>query len=283
MLAILGLMGIALSAVMIIDTTPDPDDTEDTDAPEVGARIPVDQFTDPDNPPETTISVTEPDDEGDVPHSAEGVNAVLTESASNQASFLSGTAGGDALTGDETADTIAGLSGDDQLWGQDGGDMISGGAGNDRLDGGLGDDVLTGDSGDDLLIGGLGNDTLIGGDGSDRLYGGAGDDEIFAIDDTTDDLEGGDGDDQLFVGQFDRAYGGAGADVFSIIDDANAVIGDFDAQSDRIEILYQGEEPPALSLTTDGEGTQLYAGDTLVATFKDAADIDLDAVVLVAA
>lgn len=286
MLAILGLMGIALSAVMIIDTTPDPDGS-DGEADDGVQRVPVTDITDLSLEDDAVdIAVTEPSDEGETPHSAEGVSvSVLGESEEGSASGgpVVGSADDDDLEGTDYGDSLHGEDGDDALLGLDGDDTLSGGNGDDWLDGGDGDDLLYGGQGDDTLVAGDGADRLFGGEGEDALFGGAGDDEIYSLDEDGDRIDGGAGADHLFVGDFDRAYGGEGGDTFSIIEDAKAVIGDFDAAEDRIEILYHGVNPPQLSLDSGALGTGLYADGTLVATFRDVSDIDLDSVILVAA
>ncbi|MEW8030127.1 MAG: calcium-binding protein [Candidatus Thiodiazotropha sp.] len=138
-----------------------------------------------------------------------------------------GTAGDDAIQGNDSAETIDGLAGndtiqtfggDDNVQGGDGFDQIDGGSGNDVLAGGLGDDTLDGSAGDDLLDGGAGNDLLYG-DGDIDYYGPG----RSYVETAHDQLFGGDGDDRLYGGSryeisafrdenFDILHGGAGND-----------------------------------------------------------------------
>ena len=97
--------------------------------------------------------------------------------------LVSGTAGRDALTGnDGVNDIFAGGEGNDALYGYGGDDQLYGEGGNDTLYGGAGNDALTGGADNDYLQGEAGNDTLSGGAGNDTLYGGAGDDVFFFAD-----------------------------------------------------------------------------------------------------
>jgi hypothetical protein len=89
---------------------------------------------------------------------------------------ITGTAGGERITGTPRDDVICAGAGDDVVDGRGGDDTVFGDAGNDRLSGGDGDDTLYGDDGDDRLSGGRGDDVLAGGPGDNRLYGGPGDD-----------------------------------------------------------------------------------------------------------
>lgn len=80
-------------------------------------------------------------------------------------SWLWGTSGNDAISGN---------SSDNTLVGKDGNDTINAGAGNDAAHGGAGADTIHGDDGDDLLHGGTGDDVIYGDDGLDTLFGGDG-------------------------------------------------------------------------------------------------------------
>jgi hypothetical protein len=105
---------------------------------------------------------------------------------------------------------IYGYAGDDSLWGDAGDDFIYGGAGSD---------YLLGDPGNDVINGGRDNDYIDGGFGADQLFGGKG----------TDYLVGG--------GDTDTLIGGGGSDTFGLTSDGVAIIRDFDAASDSLELL----------------------------------------------
>ncbi len=80
--------------------------------------------------------------------------------------------------------SVLGGAGMDQLFGTAGGDALDGNnlnltaADADQLDGRAGDDTLLGRGGDDTLIGGAGNDTLVGATGNDTIDGGADSDTL---------------------------------------------------------------------------------------------------------
>ncbi|CAN7457392.1 DUF4082 domain-containing protein [Phenylobacterium sp. LjRoot219] len=80
---------------------------------------------------------------------------------------LTGTNSANTLTGGTGNDSISGLAGTDQLNGGDGADTLNGGDGADLMNGGTGNDSLTGTGGPDTLIGGAGTDSLNGGGGAD--------------------------------------------------------------------------------------------------------------------
>ncbi len=95
-------------------------------------------------------------------------DGTLWTPADINARLISGTGGGDALTGGVF------------------GDHIEGGAGNDTLDGQGGPDLLKGGTGDDLLWGGLGDDTLVfkTGAGNDTVQvfsAGPGSDDVLDV------------------------------------------------------------------------------------------------------
>ncbi len=112
----------------------------------------------------------------------------LTQTGTDAADQLLGTAGNDILIGNGGNDVLIGYQGNDVLLGGDGNDRLVGGQGNDslmggagrdRLYGGDGNDTLRGNTGHDLLMGCNGNDVLDGGDGNDTLNGGAGQDTML--------------------------------------------------------------------------------------------------------
>lgn len=105
---------------------------------------------------------------------------------------------------------IYGFAGNDTLWGD---------AGNDLLNGGAGSDVLLGDPGNDAINGGRDNDYIDGGFGADQIFGGKGDDYLVGGGDT------------------DTLVGGGGSDTFGFTGDGVAIIRDFDAASDFLELF----------------------------------------------
>src|SRR5690606_19516302 len=73
----------------------------------------------------------------------------------------------DVFNGDRSANRLTGTEGGDQLSGKGGNDRIDAGDGTDVLAGGRGRDRLSGGDGADLLNGGKGRDRLAGGEGAD--------------------------------------------------------------------------------------------------------------------
>jgi len=82
------------------------------------------------------------------------------------------------ISGSIGGDTISGMGGGDNIQANDGDDFVSGGEGADGLYGGNGNDTLTGDGGADRLRGDGGNDSLSGGAEADTLEGSAGQDSL---------------------------------------------------------------------------------------------------------
>ncbi len=105
---------------------------------------------------------------------------------------------------------IYGYAGDDTLWGD---------VGNDFLIGGSGSDVLLGEAGNDVINGGRDNDYIEGGVGADLIYGAKGNDYLVGGGDT------------------DTVVGGGGSDTFGFTGDGVAIIRDFDAAADFLELL----------------------------------------------
>jgi Ca2+-binding RTX toxin-like protein len=133
------------------------------------------------------------------------------------ADSLYGGAGGDSLLGGDGDDALDGGEDDDDLFGEMGDDWLAGGGGDDRLTGGDGADSLDGGEGDDSLLGSGGDDVLDGGAGADVLGGGDGDDVLIGLGDATRDyLNGAAGDDVLRGGAGDNLNGGEGADLFEV-------------------------------------------------------------------
>ena len=277
MLAILGLMGVTLSAVMFIGT-------DDEELPE--NTLPAE---DPDDP---SIEIQRLDDiaglsddnivifsgnEDDTVQSGAGDDYIDGENGNDH---LAGGAGNDTIQGGRGDDTIAGDAGDDMLNGHIGNDMIAGDAGDDALNGGGGNDMLMGGAGNDALLGSLDNDILVGGAGADTLHGGSGNDMLYDRgDDMRDYLNGGAGDDILMGGTGDNLHGGTGADTFKLMVDNNATVEDFNPAEDIIEIAFDGAVP-LLTTSLSDAGLMLLADGEVVATFTNLIDLDLVAVSL---
>lgn len=295
MLAILGLFGVAVSALMLVDSDPDPltatPEGEDDLPPQddtLTETVPLDQiiFTDElDAAASPTFAQTpqiEIDGEGrdntymgsDAADYFDGRNGNDTIMAGGGDDELHGGRGDDLIDAGDGADTLSGHVGDDTLWG---------GAGDDALNGGDGQDVLLAGDGADSLLGSLGNDTLIGGAGEDVMFGGAGDDVLDGRDADADFLNGGAGDDVLHGGPGDTLSGGTGADLMTMPLGADAVVDGFDPTQDRIEIYYEGGQPPALTTQTTATGLQLLADGETVATLPGVTTLNLATVTLTAA
>lgn len=288
MLAILGLVGVAISALVLIDTEDADDDLAldtggDTLASGGGAApiVPLsdiayaDEFEDVITDRYTPTAYNDlfvGDDDDDFMETGDGDDT------------LYGQAGDDALGGGRGDDMLHGGAGDDSLSGHVGDDMIYGGAGNDALIGGDGDDVLEGGAGHDALQGYLGRDTLVGGRGEDTLFGGADDDVVDGRGDGEKDyLNGGHGDDYILGGTDDVINGGEGADTFSITQDAGAYVADFDEAEDLIEVVYSGDVLPILTTAQTEDGIALMANGEVVTTLAGIDSLDLGLVTLVAA
>ncbi len=294
MFAILGLIGVALSAAVFVDFGGE----EDADTDNMG------DATEPD--PEI-VSVSDLlSDTGEAMPGAEALDAVEGDLSLNQiiytgdegasiaaedgddyvhggdgADELYGGSGNDELHGGRNDDFIIGDEGDDTLYGHVGDDVLDGGDGNDTLVGGDGDDRLDGGDGDDVLTGYLGDDTLIGGDGADMLNGGGGNDLLIGTDDDdTDFLNGGSGDDRIEAGVGDHLNGGTGADTFAVLNNGGAFIDDFDPAEDVIELGYD-TVPPVLTTANGDDGLTLFADGEAVATLGGVTTLDLSTVRLI--
>ncbi len=137
-------------------------------------------------------------------------NLVLRIGAGNI--FGVGTAGDNAITGNEASNLLIGMDGNDTLAGDSGNDVLYGVEGNDRL---------SGDAGVDFVAGGNGADTIDGGTGADNLFGEAGADSLVGGPDfVTDILTGGEGNDTLDAasgfGDYDLIDGGGGDDLYLV-------------------------------------------------------------------
>lgn len=151
------------------------------------------------------------------------------------------------IIGNDSANVVTAGLGDDIISAAGGHDEIIAGEGNDSILAGWGLDTVNGGAGDDLIEGLNGNDELRGGAGVDVLDGGAGNDTIY--------LDGGG----------DYAIGGDGADLFVFGETAAiAVIEDFDATVDRIDVAHQDigtmSEFAAIAIDVD-DGVFLMAGN----------------------
>lgn len=292
MLAILGLFGLALSAVMMtgqdIDGADEVDlDTSDGEPTEAVTDADVISLGDLLGESEAGFS----DDSGeDINHFSGDADDLITTGTGNDLiesgdgnDVIDSGAGDDEIQAGLGDDFLRGGDGNDQLFGHVGNDRIFGDAGNDALNGGDGADQIEGGEGDDQLLGSLGNDTLIGGNGADVLFGGSGDDVLDGRDDDGKDfLNGGAGDDRLIAGFGDHMNGGDGADQFVMDARSNAIVDDFNVEMDSIEISYDsGEVVPTLSYHDTEEGVILMADDTAVATFSGLTVFDLQSVPVV--
>lgn len=289
MFAILGIFGLALSAVMLTGNDFDEVSTAEQDAADTKAAQ--------DDDAAEIVTIDELLSDGD----AQPVDEDMVLFASAADDFLSAGSGNDLVSGEDGNDSIDGGAGDDELHGGRGDDIVNGAAGNDDIFGHVGDDTLIGGEGDDALNGGdgadsldggdgndallgsLGNDTLVGGNGEDVLFGGSGDDVLDGRDDDSKDfLNGGAGDDVLLAGVGDNLNGGDGFDTFVMEADSGAFVDDFNLDEDTIEISYDiaGGEP-ALQFIDNDDGVLLMAGDTAVATFAGLTALDLASVPVV--
>lgn len=165
---------------------------------------------------------------------------------------------------------------DTVIFSGDADDVVRTGAGDDHLDGEDGNDRLISGDGDDTLEGGRGDDILEGGAGADVLNGHVGDDQDL------DYLNGGAGNDTLMGGAGDVLNGGKGADTFVLGLGDDAIVEDFNAEEDTIEITYEGNAPTLSTVPTDA-GLILLADGQVVATFGNLETLDLASITMVAA
>ena len=291
MLAILGLFGLALSAVMMTGHDLD-DDAPDLDAgfddlDESGGQMEITPVSDLLSDEGTGFTDLSGDD---INHNAGETDDIIATGAGRDVidggdgnDQIDAGAGDDVVHGGRGDDILRGNEGDDMLFGHVGNDEIYGGVGSDALNGGDGDDILDGGDGDDSLLGSLGNDTLIGGNGSDVMFGGSGDDVLDGRDDgSMDFLNGGAGDDILISGYGDYLNGGDGADRFAMEVDSSAFVDDFNLDEDSIEIAFDGAGTvPILSFVDTDDGAILMADDTAVAKFAGLTALDLASVPVV--
>ena len=277
MFAILGLLSLALSAVMF--TGADfgfGDDTEDDTSTYTGKEpeiVSLDAILDGSV---QGASVQTSDDA--IIFSGNGDDLIDAEDGNDT---IDGGDGDDELHGGRGDDVIIGGGGDDALFGHVGDDMMFGGTGDDEMIGGDGTDILQGGDGNDALQGYLGNDTLIGGNGADVLFGGYGDDLLHGRNDdgAMDYLNGSADDDVLLAGIGDHLNCGTGSDLFGLSSDFNAYVDDFKLDEDTIEVTYDAlTTAPTLRLEDTDDGVRLFADGEIVATFAGHAALDLASV-----
>jgi Ca2+-binding RTX toxin-like protein len=286
MFAILGLLSLALSAVMFTGTDFGDDDavSADDDASGNAAGDSTQEVVSLDNLLDGSAQGMT-DDSGDnlVIFSGSADDDIVTgagndfiDAEDGDDTIIAG-AGQDILHGGRGADIIFGENGADQIYGHVGDDTLYGGDGDDSIIGGDGADFLDGGDGDDALQGYLGNDTLTGGNGADVMFGGSGDDLLDGRDDGgMDFMNGGAGDDILLAGTGDYLNGGSGADRFVMEENSSAYVEDFDPDEDTIEITYDSaDEKPVLRFEDTDEGALLFANDEIVGTFAGHTALDL--------
>jgi Ca2+-binding RTX toxin-like protein len=266
MLALLGLIGIAVAGTAFVNLSSSDDSGsaaaddafEDTDTEELAdTNSDIFQFLD------DTVDV--PDPEIDLDPVIETVRNLISE----------GTDGDDILNG---------LAGNDYLEGGAGHDVLTGGEGADHIHGGSGNDSATGDDGDDLLSGGDGDDKLSGGAGHNNIQGSDGDDIIDGVsgEDVAekDYLNGSEGDDILIGNNGDVMSGGSGADRFEITDGAVSIM---DYTGDDLLVLSYEGDAPVLTTEVTQDGMTLLANGEPVASLFGITSFDVTTVQLVAA
>jgi Ca2+-binding RTX toxin-like protein len=275
MLALLGLIGIAVAGTAFVNLSSSDDSGsaaaddafEDTDTEELAdTNSDIFQFLD------DTVDVPDPDI--DLDPVIETVSNLISE----------GTDGDDILNGLAGNDYLEGGAGHDVLTGGEGADHIHGGSGNDSATGDDGDDLLSGGDGDDKLSGGYGDDTLIGGAGHDNIQGSDGDDIIDGVsgEDVAekDYLNGSEGDDILIGNNGDVMSGGSGADRFEITDGAVSIM---DYTGDDLLVLSYEGDAPVLTTEVTQDGMTLLANGEPVASLFGITSFDVTTVQLVAA
>ncbi|WP_438956603.1 hypothetical protein [Cognatiyoonia sp.] len=102
-------------------------------------------------------------------------------------------------------------------------------------------------------------------------------------DEETDFLNGGAGDDRIVGGANDMLSGGDGANHFVIAVDSDTTVTDYDPETDTIEILVEGTEPPEKALDDFNGGVRVMADGHTVTSFPDGTMIDLSEIRFIAA
>lgn len=317
MLAILGLLGLAVAGTAFISLPSEGDadegpessgtDPSNSGSPENEATPDLLQSLDlgKENPTSSTTLLN------DVTDVMEDLVESVTETGTDGLDNMLGTDGNDELSGLQGNDYMDGGLGDDLLSGGEGADDMHGGAGNDSLAGGAGDDFVFGYIGDDALSGGEGDDDMYAGDGNDAVYGGDGDDLMSGgygddtlvggaghdniqgsegddlIDGVTgeengaekDYLNGSEGNDTLIGNDGDVMSGGTGEDRFEITQGVVSIM-DY-AEGDVIVLNYDGDAPDLTTEETDS-GLTLRANGEPVATLFGLTSFDVSTVELVA-
>ncbi len=239
-------------------------------------------------------------------------NTVLLQNAGVAENAINGNENGNSLRRTLGADVINGFGGDDRIQSGSGDDTISAGDGdditlashgNDVVDLGAGNDQhnpLQHDNrfdhkGNDTIEGGVGNDLIREFWGDDVLDGGSGDDTVSAVDfyatangndNNGDIVNGGEGDDILIADALDTLTGGDGNDTFQIgVLEAKtenaAIIKDFAPGKDLIRIAHVNDQdmktnPPKLSVTSDGNDSEIRVNGDLVAVVEGLKSLSAD-------
>ncbi len=299
MFAILGLIGVAMSAAVFVDFGAEAEDADDETPQDGDEQVKIvsvsSLLSDGGEAMPGTENLTPGEDGAEDQTQAPQIiyagdeDSTLASAAGDD--FLYGGEGADDIRGGAGQDELHGERGDDVIYGEDGNDDIFGHVGDDTLYGGAGDDTLTGGDGHDHIEGGDGDDTLtgyhgddvlIGGKGADMLNGGEGSDIIDGRDDDAKDfLNGGAGDDRIIAGIDDHLNGGTGADTFAVLKGTGAFVDDFDPAEDILEIAYD-TVPPILTTALGDGGLTVLADGEAVATLGGITALDLTTVKLVA-
>ena len=280
MLAVLGLMGIALSALVWTGLEPEEIDDLDSDEEHID-RDKNFSLLDANDLPEqitadelATFNDFEQEQEDPDGHQIFGTLADDVMRGLSSDDYLQGFDGDDVIEGGLGNDEVEGGLGSDTLFGQEGDDVLLGASGGDYLQGGQGHDSLFGGDGSDVLQGALGQDTLLGGSGVDNLFGGHGEDFLSGQDDLEGDyISGGSGNDHILGGQNDVLNGGSGSDVFEI--EFGTTIEDFDPQNDVIEIALEGGDDSSVIYVETLDGLLIQAGEQQVALLRGASEAHL--------
>lgn len=295
MLALLGLVGLAVAGTAFVGVMPS---DEGADAPPTD----TDDTVDLEETQDLLAQMTAPGAPGPAP--AEPLDEVIggeVITGTDSADTLTGTEGDDYIGGGDGNDSATGGDGDDQMHGHSGDDVLSGGRGDDlmtgdlgddRLDGGAGADSLSGGSGDDVLTGGDGADVLAGGYGDDTLIGGAGEDNLQGSDGNDrldgvtgedvaqrDYLNGSEGNDHLIGNDGDVMSGGADADTFEV---HSGLVSIMDYTAEDVLVLNHQGTPPVLTTQTTAQGVTLLADGEPVAALYGLSSFDVTSVQFVA-
>ncbi|MBW4540879.1 MAG: alkaline phosphatase [Myxacorys chilensis ATA2-1-KO14] len=193
--------------------------------------------------------------------------------------------GDDALYGGEGDDTLFAGAGNNRLFGDGGNNNIYAGSGDDFIvasgnnfiragsgknqiylgDGddniatGAGDDLIYANGGENTIDAGAGNNQVYGGGGNDKITTGAGDDVIYASD----------GDDTIDSGLGnDTIYAGAGVKTITLNAGAGAASIYGFGSDDSFKLGSDLKSGDAFTLKIEGDDTQVFKGEDLLATLK---------------